>query len=1604
MLTDEKALVQKKVKQIFSWLKAYHQTKSPPKTLVEDQLWHLWLRNLPGHPSIHPLFGDEDRSSYQGDGPDGEWFLAVGRASIQPPPPPPEALLPWLEEGWDEPSRQVHMRKQPLQDGDPVSAEAPLLDEEEKAGLFESWRKKREEWAEKERPAREARKIFEDFYRLYSDMEREGEAVELLLGDGILRWTIEGCDISHPILLKRVQIKFDAKKPEFRLLETDEEVELYTALFSRIPGLPPSFLKNVREGFEQGEYHPFDAEPTSDFLNGLVHQLSSRGEFYGENSALRASSGVSLNPTIFRDPILFLRKRDLKYAQAIEGILENLENQGDTPPAFWRFVGVEPEASQGEGGGEPHGRSPWSGFEEVIFTKPWNAEQLDILKRLQRHSTALVQGPPGTGKTHTIGNLIGHFLAHGQSVLVTAHTSKALRVLKGKVIPDLQPLCVSVLEDELESRRQLESSVEMIVEHLSSDEPEALESKAQKTQARRREILGELSSAWQELKEVRAIECRDVVGLWGSLKPLEAAKKVHEGKDRHAWIPDGLPRDVPCPLETAEILDLYALSAMLTPEEEKTVGQLHGYLKDSDSGFKAFLAEDPLGVFPPPQAVSLWTREPRDAEPLQRLIARMDKGISWVGDFQRRGSWSLGVLEAVLGDEGQGGVQKLLEMIEGFIEASSSLGGGGVLSFGFLKKRRLDKSRRCLTLAWEKLLEPHGLPRCGDFLDQGELRLQYLRNHLQEALSWWDQEWEPLQSELRACCFDWRACLRKQPLELSPTQRLLGALDEIRQEFLTRCDMLERAKGLFEDLLQKKTRLERKEGLLSRLEPVAPEWARRIRDRQGVHASQEPPGDPKEAWLCGQLKTALKERSQVRQGELQGKIERLQAELRVANAEFASLRAWSAQVRKTSHAQRQALVGWLDTVRRIGKGTGKRAPGLRKEARKKMEECRQAVPVWIMPVARVVEAFDPRHTRFDVVIVDEASQCDLLGLCALFMARKAIIVGDHEQVSPLAIGSEAEVDRRLIDEHLGGIPNKDLYDGRFSVYDLARQSFSAAIRLLEHFRCVSDIVAFSNHLCYQGRIKPLRDSSGVKTRPFVIPYRVEGAFRQGKVNPKEAEVIASLIMAAIEQPEYQEAEFGVISLVRDDQALLIDSLLRRYLPPETYRARRILCGNPAQFQGDERTVMFLSMVDVPEEGPLSLKTQDRDRQRFNVAASRACDQMWVVYSLDPKQDLKPGDLRRRLIEHALDPMAVQKEFCTMEEHSESEFEKEVAIRLLGRGYHLHPQWQVGAYRIDLVAVDRNGEKVAIECDGDRYHTHEALEEDMARQLILERLGWRFIRIRGSAFYQDPEKTIDEVDKQLQRLGIIPFVSLENQGAVETSRGDELKDRILQRAAEIRANGTDGAFDKPQITLNGGEVDHRETEDRLATLNDEEPSPHGPHSESHRVPRAKKTVDEGVFRIKDNEEKASTRGKKPYHGSAAPSRLQSVNPAHGSKLKKASDPLIEALERLIPTRFCPECKGGSRVYVGRKGPFSACSNPSCKQTVSIPQAILQQVLEILEVTCPSCQAPMKAAFGKAGPFVGCTHYPRCNNPMSWKDLCFLLRERAKARDLETEYRP
>jgi very-short-patch-repair endonuclease len=570
--------------------------------------------------------------------------------------------------------------------------------------------------------------------------------------------------------------------------------------------------------------------------------------------------------------------------------------------------------------------------------------------------------------------------------------------------------------------------------------------------------------------------------------------------------------------------------------------------------------------------------------------------------------------------------------------------------------------------------------------------------------------------------------------------------------------------------------------IFAKVGAVAPEWASAVRNRVQGHQGPVAPGDAAAAWRWRQFSDELDRRGAVDVAKLQQHIIKLETRVADVTGEIVADRTWAAQIKRTTPLQRKALVDWLQTIRKIGKGTGKKVPRLRAEARKLLKESAGAVPVWVMPLFRAVESLDAGIERFDVVIIDESSQAGVLGLLAWYMGKEVIIVGDDQQVSPVLIGMEVDVLQALQDQYLDTIPGAHLFDLQWSVYDGAMSCFESVIRLVEHFRCVPEIIAFSNHLAYQGAIRPLRDPATAKVKPAVIPYFLAGATSDDKVNEKEVETVSGLVQAMVEQPEYKGATIGVISLVGEEQAVAIERRLREQLPPLAFEERRILCGNPPHFQGDERDIMVLSMVDAPKDGPLALREIDLFKKRFNVAASRARDQMWLVYSLNPATDLKPGDLRKRLIEHALDPTAIARALARGESAVESPFELAVLQRLVSAGFKVTPQHGVGHYFIDLV-VEGNRKRLAVECDGDKFHTEDKLREDADRQAVLERIGWQFVRLRGTQFYRDPDGTMRRLFDDLKRLGIPPEGHLDAQSAENEASG--LVERVKRRAAELQ---------------------------------------------------------------------------------------------------------------------------------------------------------------------------------------------------------------------------
>ncbi len=346
------------------------------------------------------------------------------------------------------------------------------------------------------------------------------------------------------------------------------------------------------------------------------------------------------------------------------------------------------------------------------------------------------------------------------------------------------------------------------------------------------------------------------------------------------------------------------------------------------------------------------------------------------------------------------------------------------------------------------------------------------------------------------------------------------------------------------------------------------------------------------AWNWSRANSWLHEFHQNQDAEnLESEAKALQRNLQHTMAELAAEKAWRHCFDRLTEAQRQHLMAWTNAVRRIGRGTGVRAEIHRCNARMHMDECRGAVPAWIMPFYRLAETIKAETIKaepeiFDVVIVDEASQSGPDALALLYLAKQIIVVGDDQQISPEAIGI-VRTDVELLSERLiPDLPHRDTLGVQSSFFDQAVIRFGRRIVLREHFRCVPEIIRFSNDLCYTATpLVPLRQYSPERLEPIIVRHVMNG-FREGTSgfarNRPEAEALVEALVQCTKDPRYFCAQdehhphgkltFGVISLQGDEQAKLINQLLLERLKPEEFEHRDLVCGDAYAFQGDERDV------------------------------------------------------------------------------------------------------------------------------------------------------------------------------------------------------------------------------------------------------------------------------------------------------------------------------------------------------------------------------------------------------------------------------------------------
>jgi hypothetical protein len=412
-------------------------------------------------------------------------------------------------------------------------------------------------------------------------------------------------------------------------------------------------------------------------------------------------------------------------------------------------------------------------------------------------------------------------------------------------------------------------------------------------------------------------------------------------------------------------------------------------------------------------------------------------------------------------------------------------------------------------------------------------------------------------------------------------------------------------------------------------------------------------------------------------------------------------------------------------------------------------------PIWAVTNPHAAELLPLQREMFDLMIIDEASQCDVASaLPLLYRARRAIVCGDPKQLRHLSFLRE---DRQaaLASQHGLSASQRSQWNYRthslLDVVNGALPSQDDVVLLDEHYRCLPQIIEFSNRHFYGEALRVMTrrpDTIGVRG---VELRKVNGKREKAGYNAAETEAIIAEInkiaRAEARLAPSDRSSIGVLSPYRD-QVNYLNKTLASKLKSRVIQDHDIIVGTAHTFQGDERDIMLLSFCADPSSHRSTVTFMNNDNL-FNVAVTRARHRQVIFTGLDARH-LPPGHLLGEYLNYAAD--------CLEPERPEdvstrgTTFETYVAETLRARaGYTVYIGYQVAGFAVDVV-VQRGSRALALACDGDperRGLPSDPLSlESVAGQAILERAGWRVHRISFRRWQFEREFCLAEIDALL----------------------------------------------------------------------------------------------------------------------------------------------------------------------------------------------------------------------------------------------------------------
>ena len=414
-------------------------------------------------------------------------------------------------------------------------------------------------WAEGEKPRRVTIGLYGELFSLKHQMEAEETAKphELVWGMGITSWKIavEGrngpstVDYQYPLITQAMELSIENQTMAITLSPRAVDPRFEFDAFSACHVLStPEVEKACKDALARDpdkQITPFDTGSFEHLLRLTAGNLHERGQFLsGQERPLPATEDLVVTDAW----VILSRPRSNNYLlEDIERLKGRIRGGSVIPagclalvtPPLDQAINFEPisfRGLSGTGSAGIGGAAP----QELYFPLPYNHEQVTIVEQLERSDGITVQGPPGTGKTHTIANIVCHYLATGRKVLVTSKGEQALEVLQSKIPAEVRPLTVALISGDREGMRQFQSAIETIIHNVSQLNPEVSRTEIVRLLSAIDRAHSELATIDKRVDDIAMSQLSDVEVDGVTMRAQKMAELVIHGNSRHAWFDDVL--------------------------------------------------------------------------------------------------------------------------------------------------------------------------------------------------------------------------------------------------------------------------------------------------------------------------------------------------------------------------------------------------------------------------------------------------------------------------------------------------------------------------------------------------------------------------------------------------------------------------------------------------------------------------------------------------------------------------------------------------------------------------------------------------------------------------------------------------------------------------------------------------------------------------------------------------------------------------------------------------------------------------------------------------------------------------------------------------------